>query len=251
MWATSLAETTEPGWSLTGGTYRVRPARSKGDIDACLGLRSAVFRAGAPDQDRFDPACTHILVEPLSGGPPVVCCRLLALDGADDGYTAQFYDFASLAASGRRLVELGRFCAQPGGAEADALRLAWAGLAEVFTRAGIDTLIGCSSFVGTDPGPATDALLLLRARYLGPRALRPAARALETVPFDKLPDRAPDPRVAFRQMPPLLRGYLALGAWVSDQVVIDRDLGTLHVFTALDMAAIPLERADALRRTGP
>lgn len=54
-----------------------------------------------------------------------------------------------------------------------------------------------------------------------------------------LPDR-PGP------LPPLLRGWLALGAEVSDHAVIDRDLGTMHVFTALPVAAIPPGRAAML-----
>jgi putative hemolysin len=49
-------------------------------------------------------------------------------------------------------------------------------------------------------------------------------------------------------MPPLLRTYLMMGGWVSDHAVIDRDLGTLHVFTGLEIAAVPAGRARLLRR---
>ena len=48
-------------------------------------------------------------------------------------------------------------------------------------------------------------------------------------------------------LPPLLRTYLAMGGWVSDHAVIDRDLDTLHVFTAVEVARIPPARARALR----
>jgi putative hemolysin len=48
-------------------------------------------------------------------------------------------------------------------------------------------------------------------------------------------------------MPPLLRSYLAMGGWVSDHAVVDRDLGTLHVFTGLEIGAIPAARARQLR----
>jgi phytoene dehydrogenase-like protein len=52
---------------------------------------------------------------------------------------------------------------------------------------------------------------------------------------------------ALRQMPPLLRSYLAMGGWVSDHAVVDRDLGTLHVCTGVEIAAIPPSRARLLR----
>ena len=48
-------------------------------------------------------------------------------------------------------------------------------------------------------------------------------------------------------LPPLLRSYLMLGGWVSDHAVIDQDLNTLHVFTGLEIAAVPPARARLLR----
>ena len=48
-------------------------------------------------------------------------------------------------------------------------------------------------------------------------------------------------------MPPLLRTYLMMGGWVSDHAVMDRQLGTMHVFTGVEIKAIPPARARALR----
>jgi hypothetical protein len=38
-----------------------------------------------------------------------------------------------------------------------------------------------------------------------------------------------------------------MGGWVSDHAVIDRQMNTLHVFTGLEIAAIPPNRARLLR----
>ena len=54
-------------------------------------------------------------------------------------------------------------------------------------------------------------------------------------------------RRAMAQMPPLLRSYLMMGGWVSDHAVVDRQLNTLHVFTGLEIKAIPPARARLLR----
>ena len=48
-------------------------------------------------------------------------------------------------------------------------------------------------------------------------------------------------------IPPLLRTYLAMGGWVSDHAVVDRAMNTLHVFTGLEIAAIPEARKKLLR----
>ena len=59
--------------------------------------------------------------------------------------------------------------------------------------------------------------------------------------------RTPDLGRAMRAMPPLLRSYLAMGGWVSDHAVVDRDLGTMHVFTGVEIAKVPPSRARLLR----
>ena len=41
--------------------------------------------------------------------------------------------------------------------------------------------------------------------------------------------------------------YLKLGGWVSDHVVIDHDLQTIHVFTGLEIKNIPDNRLRFLK----
>ena len=41
--------------------------------------------------------------------------------------------------------------------------------------------------------------------------------------------------------------YLALGGWVGGHAISDHDLNTLHVFTAVEISAIPAARLRALR----
>ncbi len=50
-------------------------------------------------------------------------------------------------------------------------------------------------------------------------------------------------------MPPLLRTYLLMGGWVSDHAVVDSHMNTLHVFTGLEINAIPPARKRLLRAT--
>jgi putative hemolysin len=48
-----------------------------------------------------------------------------------------------------------------------------------------------------------------------------------------------DPRAALRALPPLIKGYLRLGAFVGDGAVIDRQFGTTDVLVIL-----PVEKID-------
>ena len=38
-----------------------------------------------------------------------------------------------------------------------------------------------------------------------------------------------------------------MGGWVSDHAVVDAEMNTLHVFTGVEIGAIPAARARALR----
>jgi len=109
-------------------------------------------------------------------------------------------------------------------------------------------LFGCSSFTGTEAAAYLDAFALLKERHIAPRRWLPRVKAPAVFRFARmLKLRKPDLRAAMQAMPPLLRSYLAMGGWVSDHAVVDRDLNTMHVFTGLEIRAIPPARKRLLR----
>lgn len=232
------------------GRYRAHFAAGAEDIARALALRRAAFRGGgATDADAFDSRAAHLLVETRDDGRLVACCRVTALAGAAEVsscYCAQFYDLGGLAAFSAPLLELGRFCLAEGVRDPDATRLAWGALAALAARRGAGMIFGCSSFAGTEPGRHAAAFALLAARHLAPGRWRPGAKAPEVARFADAAAGA-DPRTGVLALPPTLRLYLGLGGRVSDHAVIDRDLGTMHVFTAVELAAIPPARLRSLR----
>lgn len=220
------------------------------EMPAVLALRQRSFRRapGVSDSDSFDTGALHLFLGREDMAAPLATLRLrLHRDRASllGGYAAQAYDLSGLAGQGGVALELGRLCTEPGSAEGDPLRLIWAGVARLALRAGAARLIGCTSFHTTDPGPLTPALALLAARHLGPDGLRPGIKADETWPLPS--PTAADPAAA-ALLPPLLRAYLAMGGWVSDHLVIDRDLGTCHVFTCVEIDRMPEARRRILEK---
>ena len=145
------------------------------------------------------------------------------------------------------MLELGRFCVAPENQDPDILRIAWALLTEIVDRDAVKMLFGCSSFTGMETAPHLDAFALLRARHLGPRRWLPQVKAAETFRYGTLLRRLPDARNGWLGIPPLLRTYLMMGGWVSDHAVVDRQMKTLHVFTGLEIGAIPEKRKRLLR----
>jgi putative hemolysin len=170
-------------------------------------------------------------------------------DGAEIGksYAAQYYGLESLAGYKGRMVEMGRFCVHPDWRDADILRLAWGAMTTYVDENSIDMLFGCSSFHGTDWAVHADALAMLKHRHLGPKTLLPHVKAPNVFKFAARLRRKPDARRAALAMPPMLKTYLMMGGWVSDHAVVDRDLGTMHVFTGVEISAIPPARKRLLR----
>ncbi len=237
------------------GRYEARFAETRADIEAAQRLRQRCFRGAAEglDADQFDPLCRHVLVEDHTTGQLICCFRIQPFENGrtiDGSYAAQFYDLDRLQAFDGRMVEMGRFCIDPEVRDADVLRVAWGAMTQYVDTEGVELLFGCSSFKGTEAEAYMDAFALLKERHLAPKRWLPRVKAPAVFRFAaRLRLRKPNLKLAMKGMPPLLRTYLVMGGWVSDHAVVDKDLNTLHVFTGLEIGAIPAARKRLLRAT--
>lgn len=253
-------------FSLTRGRYAIRLAENEEDVRAAQRLRHRTFRAdrgvaaeaaATPeseqlDADDFDAACDHVLIEERRSGELICCFRLLPLESGREigrSYSAQYYELSGLNDFPGKIVEMGRFCIDPAHRNGEVLRVAWVAMTRYVDERGFELLCGCSSFEGNDAEAYADAFALLTEKHLAPKRWLPRPKAPNVFRFAKLLRlRRPDPAKAMRLMPPLLRGYLSLGGWVSDHAVIDRDLNTLHVFTGLEVKRVPPRKVRLLRQ---
>jgi len=247
---------------LKPGAYVARFARSFDDVQRCqqLGYRCFVKDVGALAKisgiktDKFDAQCDHIMVEDRTG--LLLCSYRLMLirsgSAINSSYSAQFYDLNRLLDYSAPMLEMGRFCVDPGVCDPDVLRVAWGMLAVIVDARSVGLLFGCSSFVGTDAGNYSQAFELLAQRHQAPGVWHPDIKAPQVIRFGtkaKLVKNATilNYSVAMAQVPALLKTYLAMGGWVSDHAVVDTAMNTLHVFTGVEIANIPPARAKALR----
>ncbi len=239
---------------MNKGRYHARLAKTQADIHAAQTLRHLCFRGAdagkGADADEFDGICDHVLIEEARSGRLVCTFRFLPLsDGGEIGrsYAAQFYELSALEAFSGPMVEMGRFCIHPEFSDPDILRVAWAAMTRFVDDNRIEMLFGCSSFHGTDEQEYLDSFAMLKERHLAPRRWLPRVKAPLVFNFAQMLRRKPDAKKAMLRMPPLLRTYLLMGGWVSDHAVVDRHMNTLHVFTGLEINAIPPARKRLLR----
>lgn len=238
---------------LDKGRYQARLAHAQDELAECHALRSAAFREGAPDEDAFDARCLHVMVHDTQNNRLVCCFRVMQLPSGSEiaqSYAAQYYALDALEDFEGPMFEMGRFCIARDARDPDILRVAWGAMTKLVDEAGIKLLFGCASFEGTEAEAYLDTFALLQKRHLAPTHWLPRVKAPAVVRFAerlRMRTTAPDLKRAVAAMPPLLRTYLMMGGWVSDHAVVDRDLGTLHVFTGLEIAAIPPARKRLLR----
>ena len=244
--------------NMVKGRYRTRLAETPADLEAAQRLRYLAFvvETGAEpcadglDADDYDEICHHMLVEDQRTGALVCCFRMLHLTSGSEisrSYAAQYYDLAALEAYAGTMVEMGRFCIHPDLTDPDILRVAWGAMTRYVDDTGVEMLFGCSSFRGIDAQEYFDAFALLKERHLGPKRWLPKVKAPNVFRFAARLRRKPDAKLAMRRMPPLLKTYLMMGGWVSDHAVVDAQMNTLHVFTGVEIAAIPPARKKLLR----
>jgi L-ornithine Nalpha-acyltransferase len=251
------------------GGLEVRLAETRTDIKRAQRLRYQVFyeeMAASPsltamirrrDEDPYDAICDHLLVVDTtkggmpakpwatSGSPKVIgTYRLLRQEIAERGrgfYTQGEYDIAPLIArqpAGTRFLELGRSCVLESYRSKRSVELLWHGLWTYVRENKIDVMIGCASFEGTDPAAHAMALSFLHHQALAPPLWRCSAHANLHQRMDIIGKDQLDLKAALRGMPPLIKGYLRLGALFGDGCVIDHQFGTTDVLVVMPVAQI-------------
>jgi putative hemolysin len=241
------------------GQLDVRLATSEAEIAAAQALRyqifydemgatpSAAMVASRRDIDSYDAICDHLLVidHGMPGdGPHVVgTYRLLrqVVASMNHGfYSAGEYDLSPLiaqSATGGQLLELGRSCVAPAYRNNTTITLLWRGIASYLQTHAIGHRFGCASLHGADPKVHAAELSYLYHHHLAPPELRARALAEHYVPMDRMSPLAYDARLTAKALPPLVKGYLRVGAMIGDGAFVDPQFNTVDVFVVM-----PVER---------
>ncbi len=228
----------------------VKPAETQAEIEAALRLRYEVFNlelgeglaaseARGLDEDRFDEICDHLLVIDEDEGRVVGTYRLLPafkVSGWEDFYAWQEFDIRPLAGLEGGILELGRSCVHPQYRQAArAISLLWRGIASYVMMYGIKHLFGCTSLHTTDTRQVSQIFNFLLRRQ-GPQPDLPWVEPHPSFCFPLAEDAPPaDEDKLFAACPPILKGYLRLGAFICGSPALDREFNCTDLFTILSV----------------
>lgn len=216
-------------------------ARNEDEVRAAQSLRYRVFAeemgARLPckepglDQDLFDAYCEHLLVRDDDTGEIIGTYRILSPEKSQklgSYYSDTEFDLTRLGGIRNQLVEVGRSCVHPDHRTGAVITLLWSGLAQYMLERGHQYLVGCASMTMADGGHLAASLYQqLSTTHLAPPEWRVTPRCA-------LPLQALNKQLEV-EVPPLIKGYLRLGAMICGEPAWDPDFNTADFFILLPM----------------
>lgn len=219
-------------------------ARTVTEIEEAQRLRYKVFaeEMGASlvsadeeiDRDIFDSYCEHLLVRDSAANKVIGTYRILPPDGAraiGSYYSDTEFDLTRLAHLRNNMVEVGRSCVHMNYRDGATISRLWGGLADYMCRHKHEYLIGCASISMRDGGHyAASVYHKVHKQHAAPAEYRVFPRC--PLPLDAL-DKTLDVSI-----PPLIKGYLRLGAYIGGEPAWDPDFNTADLFIMLPMSRL-------------
>ncbi|MBL8515352.1 MAG: GNAT family N-acetyltransferase [Betaproteobacteria bacterium] len=243
------------------GRYRIGLAGSESEVQEAQALRYQVFanelgarlpeastRVGL-DIDHFDAYCDHLIVRDTESLAVVGTYRILpphAARAAGGYYAETEFQLGALANIRDTLVEVGRSCVHPDHRSGAVMTLLWAGLAAYMRESDNRYLAGCASIGMADGGLfAASVYKALCDNPPIPNAWRVAPRHPARL-LERFPNATACP---IARMPPLIKGYMRVGAHICGEPAWDADFNTADLFLLLPMERMSTRYTQHFRMT--
>lgn len=239
----------------------VRLAARKKEIKKAQRLRFKVFyeemsampdiqtKMKRRDIDAYDKICDHLLVldheykskiYPFVSKPKIIATyRILSEEMARQTsgfYTQNEFDLAPMLERHKqthKFLEVGRSCVLKPYRSKRSVELLWRGLWAYIQETKANAIIGCASFEGTDPKAHALALSFLHHHASAPDEWKVKAHAHRYETMNLIPKDQINMKEALKVLPPLIKGYLRLGAYIGEGAVIDHQFGTTDIMIIL------------------
>lgn len=225
---------------------QLRLAQTKRELKAVQRLRFTIFteemQAALPnahtglDVDEYDAWCEHFMVLEGVSQNVVGTYRILRPEQAarfGRYYSESEFDISPLDHFRPQMAELGRSCVDPDYRNGSAIMLLWMGIASMMRLGGYRYLLGCASVSLRDDGAMAAEVWRAAQKSMQVNPHVPCLTPHHRYPVEKLSSTLP------ARMPPLIKGYLNLGAVLCGEPAWDPDFNTADFPVFLDLAKLP------------
>jgi putative hemolysin len=229
--------------TMVSNNFEIRLVKTEAELNEVLKLRYQdlllYYNANNTNEtglftDRYDAYCDHLIVVDRNANVIAGTYRLVRKE-----HIARFGKFISeneydiQAIKDRNIMELGRAVVRKDYRNGAVIMLLWKGIFAYASANKIEYLFGTASFSGVNLEDYHHGFSYLYYHYLGEKdipAIGPNQRRL-----DLLPESEVDPELAKKQLPPLVKGYVRIGARFGKDIFIDVPFNSLDVFVLLDV----------------
>jgi len=240
----SAPEVARPIIKAKRPALQVSWAKDAGEVKEAQRLRFKVFaeemgatltpNAEGLDVDEFDAYCDHLIIRDQDTLRVVGTYRVLPPHKAQEIgklYSDSEFDLSRLDHLRHKMVEVGRSCVHQDYRSGAVIMALWSGLAEYMLKNNYEIMLGCASIPMSDGGHFAASLYNgLSAEQIAP---------IECHGFPKVP--LPLARLNGGldvEAPPLIKGYLKLGAKICSAPAWDPDFNTADLLTMLRLSEI-------------
>ena len=226
--------------------FEVKIAKNKDELRAAQRLRYEVFHvemgmdsaSGSDkelDKDEYDRDSQHLVVIDKKSGFTVGTYRLLFnSDNCKIGFHSEkIFDMHNIKKTEGVLLELGRSCIDKQYRNNMVINLLWNGIASVVKEHNVKYLFGCPRLNSKDMQAVNEEFSLLKQKYYSPEKFRVYPLADNEVSDLKEDLEIENPRRIYRKLPPLIRGYLNLGAKVCGRPAVNPEFGSVVILMLL------------------
>lgn len=224
--------------------FQITWASNPNEIKEAQRLRFKVFademganlpaNAEGLDVDEFDAYCDHLLIRDQETLKVVGTYRVLPPHKAlEIGrlYSDSEFDLSRLNHLRPKMVELGRSCVHADYRSGAVIMALWSGLAQYMQKHDYEIMLGCASIPMADGGHFAASLY----NSLSNEQMAP----VENHAFPRLPLPLESLNGGLDvEPPPLIKGYLKLGAKICSAPAWDPDFNTADVLTMLRLSEI-------------
>lgn len=225
---------------------QLRLAQTESELKEVQRLRFKIFteemQAVLPsahtglDIDEYDAWCEHFMVTDSATQKVVGTYRVLRPEQAQRlgrYYSESEFDISPLKAVRSQIAELGRSCVDPDYRNGSAIMLLWMGIASMMRLGGYRYLLGCASVSLRDDGATAAEVWRAAQKSMQANPSMPSLTPHHRYPVEKLQSTLP------ARIPPLIKGYLNLGAVLCGEPAWDPDFNTADFPVLLDLELLP------------
>ncbi|HMA99499.1 MAG TPA: GNAT family N-acyltransferase [Spirochaetota bacterium] len=238
-------------FTIDTGKYIIKTAENRDELEELLMLRTEVFfkemmnkKAPRIDIDKFDKECDYMIIYHKKLQQIIGTYRMISSLFAKKFYSSTEFQLKQIEELPGHKLELGRACVGKDHRNGVIMLMLWKGISEYLKQTGCSYLFGCSSLYLSKPQEIAAIYSYLSKNYIAKEtpSIKPRRKYINKKTHSLIKKNNSSHKVhseeIHKQLPPLLKAYLKVGACICGEPAWDKNFGCYDFLTLLTIKNI-------------